>query len=138
MHGHYDWGAIVLAAFKLLKVFGIVPGAIAAFAVRRFWQKRSQRKAMEGWPAAEARIYGGEVHGEGLRHWAEITYSYYVGEYRAGKYVRAFKTEAEAADFARELKGKTVRVHYQEDDPDRSVILDRDLEMIALIAPQYG
>jgi hypothetical protein len=138
MHSHYNWELILLSALKLLKMFGVIPGAVAAFAVRRFLQKRVQRKAMEGWPAADARIYGGDVHREGRRYWADITYSYYVGEYRAGKYVRGFKREEQAWDFVRQLKDKTVRVHYKDSDPDRSVILDRDLELIVLLAPQYG
>jgi hypothetical protein len=138
MHSHYNWELILLSAFKLLKMFGVIPGAVAAFAVRRFLQKRVQRKAMEGWPAADARIYGGDVHREGRRYWADITYSYYVGDYRAGKYVRGFKREDQAWDFVRQLKDKTVRVHYNLSDPDRSVILDRDLEIIVLLAPQYG
>jgi hypothetical protein len=138
MHSHYDWGLIVLSAIKFLKVFGFIPGAVAAFAIRRFVQKRLQRKAMEGWPAADARIHGGNVHHEGRRFWAEITYSYYVGEYRSGTYVRGFKREEQADDFARQLKDKTVRVHYKEADPDRSVLLDRDIELIVLLAPQYS
>jgi hypothetical protein len=138
MHSHYNWGAILFTIFKLLKAFGVIPGAVAAFAVRRWIQKRVQRKAMEGWPAADARIYSGEVHREGRRYWAEITYTYYVGEYRSGRYVRGFKREDQAGDFVSQLKDKTVRVHYKIDDPDRSVILDRDLEMIVLLAPQYG
>jgi hypothetical protein len=138
MHHHYNWELIIASLFKLLKAFGLIPGAVAAFAIRRLVQKRLQRKAMEGWPAVDARIYGGEVHREGRRHWAEITYTYYVGEYRSGRYVRGFKREEQADDFVRQLKDKTVRVHYKDSDPDRSVILDRDLEMIVLLAPQYG
>jgi hypothetical protein len=78
------------------------------------------------------------VHRENRRYWAEVTYSYYVGEYRSGTYVRGFKREEQADDFVRQLKDKTVRVHYKDADPDRSVLLDRDLEMVVLMAPQYG
>lgn len=138
MHPHIRWDLIVLAAFKLLKTFGIIPGAMAAYWLRKVYQKNRQKRAMEGWPATEATIYGGEVHAEGGRHWAEVTYTYFVGEYRSGKYVRNFRREAEADDFVRQLKDKRVRVHYNESKPDTSVLLDRDLELIVLLAPQYG
>jgi hypothetical protein len=138
MHSHYNWELIIASVFKLLKTFGLIPGAMAAIWIRRLLQKRMQRKAIEGWPAIDARIYSGEVHREGRRHWAVVTYTYYVGEYRSGTYVRGFKREDQADDFIRQLKDKTVRVHYSDSDPDRSVILDRDLEIIVLLAPQYG
>jgi len=37
----------------------------------------------------------------------------------------------------RQVKDKRVQVHYDASDPEKSVILDRDLELIALLAPQY-
>jgi len=37
----------------------------------------------------------------------------------------------------RQVKDKHVQVHYDVSSPDKSVILDRDLELIALLAPQY-
>jgi hypothetical protein len=139
MHSHNNWELIIVSAIKLLKTFGLIPGSVGAFWLRRFFQKRIQQKAMEGWPAADAQVFGsGEVRREGRRYWAEITYTYYVGEYRAGRYVRAFKSEFLACEFLVQLRDKTIRVHYRMDDPDKSVILDRDLEMIVLLAPQYG
>ena len=138
MHPFHNWELIVFSALKLLKTFGLIPGAIAAVGVRRLIQKRLQRKAMEGWPATDARVLSGTVRQEGRRYWAELTYSYFVGEYRSGAYVRSFKKEGQADDFVRQLKDKTVRVHYRESDPNRSVILDRDIEIVALLAPQYG
>ncbi len=133
---HFSWNWIILLTIKLLKTFGIIPGAVAAFGIRRFWQKQRQKRAMDGWPTAEATIQFGQVHQEGRRHWAEITYSYFVGEYRSGTYVRHFKTEDQAADFVRELKDRRIQVRYKESKPDDSVILDRDLELIGLLAPQ--
>jgi hypothetical protein len=119
-------------------MFGLIPGALAAVGIRRAVQKRMQRKAMEGWPATDARILSGSVHHEGRRYWAELTYSYHVGEYRSGTYLRGFKKEEQADDFVRQMKDKTLRVHYKDGEPDRSVLLDRDVEMIAILAPQYG
>lgn len=85
----------------------------------------------------DARILGGQVHKEGPWNcWAELTYTYFAGEYRTGKYVRRFRREEHADDFVRQLRDHQVHVHYDHADPDKSVILDRDLEMIALLAPQ--
>jgi hypothetical protein len=133
----FHWGVLVFWAVKLLKIFGIIPGAIAARWVQKLHQKRRQAKAMEGWPMTEATIQSGKVHSEGRRHWAEITYSYYVGEYRSGTYVHNFRKEEEADEFVRHLRDKRLPVHYKESSPDSSVILDRDVEMIALVIPQY-
>lgn len=139
MNQHIPWEAIFLGLLKLLKIFGILPGAIAAYGAQRFYQKRRQNKAMAGWPATDATIQTGQVHQEGWRrYWADVTYSYYVGEYRAGKYVRRFHREEDAEEFVRQVKDKRVQVHYNSADPDKSVILDRDLEMIVMMAPQFG
>ena len=134
MSRHIPWELILL----LLKYFGIIPGAAAAFSVRKLWQKWRQNQAVSGWPATDARIQSCRVHKDGHRGvWAELTYSYYVGEYRSGTYVRRFRREDAADDFARQVKDRSVQVHYNATDPNRSVILDRDVEMIALLAPQY-
>jgi hypothetical protein len=135
---HFHWGLIVFWTIKLLKIFGIIPGAIAARWVQKFYQKQRQKRATEGWPTAEATIQSGKVETEGGRHWAEITYSYFVEEYRAGTYVRHFRREADAEDFVRQVRDKRLQVHYKESNPDTSVILDRDFDMIALLVPQTG
>jgi hypothetical protein len=59
-----------------------------------------------------------------------------LGEYRSGKHLHHFRREEDADEFVRQIKDKRVQVHYNASDPDKSVILDRDLEMIALMAPQ--
>lgn len=128
----------MLGLIKLLKAFGLIPGAFAAYGIRKLYQKWRQNRAIQGWPATDATVLSGQVHKQGLwSYWAEITYSYYVGEYRAGKYVRRFRSEEHADDFVRQVKDQRVHVHYDSGKPDTSVILDRDLEMIALLAPQF-
>ncbi|MDR3739377.1 MAG: DUF3592 domain-containing protein [Terracidiphilus sp.] len=128
----YLWGGV-----KLLKTFGLLPGAIAAIGMRRFYQKWRQRSAMEGWPTVDGTVQSGKVHQEGTRnYWAEITYTYYVGEYRSGHYVRHFRKEEQADDFVRQLKDKHVQVRYDERKPDTSVLLERDLEMIVMLTPE--
>jgi hypothetical protein len=137
MNFHYiHWEWLIWGLVKFLKVFGIIPGALAAFGVKRLYQKWRQNRAMAGWPATDATIQSGEVHKKGWRSlWAEITYTYYVGEYRSGKYLRHFRSEEDADQFVRQVNDKRVQVHYNASDPDKSVILERDLEMIALLAP---
>ncbi len=136
---HFPWGLIALELIKLFKFLGIIPGAIAAAGVRRYYQKRRQAKAMEGWPAVDATIRGGEVTKHGWRsYWVEFGYTYFVGEYRIGKYVRHFKRSNDASDFIGQVRNKQVHAHYDPADPEKSVILDRDLEMLALLAPQFG
>ena len=96
---HFPWEAILFGLIKLLKVFGIIPGAMAAFGLRRLYQKWRQNKAMSGWPATDATIQSGQVQKEGLRYWVELTYTYYVGEYRSGKHVHRFRREQDDDEF---------------------------------------
>jgi hypothetical protein len=134
-HVHWEW--LLWGLIKFLKIFGIIPGALAAFGVRKLYQKWRQNKAMAGWPATDGTIQSGEVHKQGLRYWVELTYTYYVGEYRTGKHVHHFRREEDAGEFVRQVKDRHVQVHYNASKPDNSVILDRDLEMVALMAPQF-
>ncbi len=135
--GHVPWNLILLGTIKLLKTFGLIPGAIAAFGMRKLYQKLRQKRAIAGWPATEATIQSAKVHQEGVRsYWAEVTDSYYVGEYRAGTYLRRFRKEDDADEFVRQLRDKRIQVRYKDSDPDSSVILDRDVEMVALLTPE--
>ena len=133
------WEVIFFGMIKLIKAFGLIPGAIAAFGVRKLYQKWRQNKAMAGWPVTDGTILSGQVHREGRRrYWAEIAYYYFVGEYRSGTYVRRFRKEEDADAFVRQVKEKRLQVRYNDANPEQSVILDRDLEMIVLLSPQLG
>jgi len=48
-----------------------------------------------------------------------------------------FATRNTPMNFVRQVKDQRVQVHYESANPNTSVILDRDLEMIALLAPQF-
>jgi hypothetical protein len=136
---HMPWEVIFFGMIKLIKAFGLIPGAIAAFGVRKLYQKWRQNKAMAGWPVTDGTILSGQVHREGRRrYWAEIAYYYFVGEYRSGTYVRRFRKEEDADAFVRQVKEKRLQVRYSDANPEQSVILDRDLEMIVLLSPQLG
>jgi hypothetical protein len=136
-HHHISWAVIAFETVKLLKFFGLLPGALAAFGMRKLYQSWRQRHASAGWPATNATVQYARVFHEGPRSfWAEITYSYFVGEYRSGTYVRRFRREAEAEEFVREVKEKQLQVRYKDSDPEHSVILDRDLQLVVMLAPQ--
>ncbi len=136
---HIPWHTVIFITLKLLKTFGIIPGTLGALWVRKQYQKWRQNRAMAGWQSTEATIQSGVFHHDGARqYWVELTYTYYVEEYRTGKHIHHFHKEDEADDFMRETKGRKVQVRYNPDKPDESVILDRDLEMVAMIAPRMG
>jgi Protein of unknown function (DUF3592) len=135
---HLPWGAI-LGFWKLLKVLGIIPGTILGLSAKKSFQQWRQNRAIAGWPTTEATIVSGGVHQEGLwRTWAELTYSYCVGEYRAGTYIRRFRKEQDADDFVRQMRDKRIQVRYDQANPDRSVLLDRDIELVALLVPELS
>lgn len=123
-------------ALKLLKILGIPLGAAASLGIRRLYQKWRANQAL-AWPVANAIILSGQVQttGRGMV-FVELTYSYFVAEYRAGKYIRRFRRQEDADEFIRLVTDKHVQVRYRESNPEHSVILDRDLEMLALLAPQ--
>lgn len=134
---HIPWRLILPLAFKLLMKFGLIPGAAAGYGVRRLYQKWRQNRAFAGWPSTETRVQYGKMHSEGPRQfWVELTYTYFVEEYRSGTHVHRFRKEDEADEFLRQIKDKRLQARYNPAKPDESVILDRDLEMVALLAPQ--
>jgi len=135
---HIPWHLLPLA-LKLLAKFGLIPGAAVGLGAKKLYQKRRQNKAFVGWPSTEARIQYGKVTSDGPRqHWVELTYSYFVDEYRSGTHVHRFKRDEEADEFLRQIKDKRLQVRYNPAKPDESVILDRDLEMVALLTPLRG
>jgi hypothetical protein len=138
MHDYViHWRLISLVILKLLKTFGLIPGAMAAYWLRGVFQKWRQQRAIAGWPTTQATILWGKVEREGPRRsWAEITYSYYVGEYRSGFYLRRFRDEEDADEFVRQIKDKKVQIRFKESDPETSTILDRDLELVVPIQLQ--
>jgi len=136
---HVPWHLILPAALKLLAKFGLIPGAAAGFGVKKLYQKWRQNKAFTGWVSTEARVQYGKVTSEGPRqHWVELTYTYFVEEYRSGTHVHRFKKEEEADDFLSQIKDKRLQVRYNPAKPDESVILDRELEMVVMLAPLRG
>jgi hypothetical protein len=52
--------------------------------------------------------------------------------------VHRFHKQDEADEFLRQIKDKRIQVRYNPTKPDESAILDRDLEMVALLSPLRG
>jgi hypothetical protein len=52
--------------------------------------------------------------------------------------VHRFRREEEADEFVRQIKDKRLQARYNPAEPDESAILDRDLEMVALLTPMRG
>jgi hypothetical protein len=135
---HFPWHIVPLV-FKLLAKFGLIPGAALGFGMRKLYQKRRQNRAGAGWPSTDATVQSGTVHKQGPRqYWVELTYSYFVEEYRTGKHVHRFRKEEDAEEFLHQIKDKRIQVRYNPAKPDESAILDRDLEMVVLLAPLRG
>lgn len=97
-----------------------------------------RRKRAASWPIAEGRIESIEITKPRFSlstkrgyYVAELGYSYSVaGTPHWGRNRRAFPTEAEAAEFGRDLQGKPVAVHYDANAPLNSSLLEPDVEAL--------
>jgi hypothetical protein len=103
------------------------------------WQKRRRENIAQAWPFVEGVILSGTV--ERIRktsHYnATLQYSYFVEEYRTGTYVHEFAKEPEADEFVRQLKDKRVQIRYKQSNPNKSVLEQRVVEQIVLLAPRH-
>jgi hypothetical protein len=104
------------------------------------WRKQRAETAAEGWPSANGRIVSGDFKEvPKTKRWlATLTYTYFVGEYRTGKYIHEFMSADEAGDFVRAMKDKNVQIRYKESNPDKSVLEQRVIEQYILLAPRFG
>lgn len=106
-------------------------------AFRKYRQKIRENSAAM-WPSAEAVVQTAIVkkqHGA----WVEVSYRYYtLQEYRYGKYQRHFRKRASAEKFAEAIRGRTLQIRYREDNPNTSVLMERDLEMVGVLTPISG
>ena len=111
----------------------------AGIHIRR-WRKSRDENAAQGWPSVEGRITSGDFKEvPKTKRWlATLTYTYFVGEYRTGKYVHEFMSVDEAGDFVRAMKDKRVQIRYKESNPDRSVLEQRTIEQYILLTPRFG
>ena len=121
-----------LAPFQHFAYVGF--GGIAIL-LRRYWQKIRENRAT-GWPSTDGVIQAATVRTAGHGSWVDVQYRYYaLQEYRYGKYRHHFRKKADAENFAESIRGRTVQVRYREDDPNVSVIMERDFELAGALQP---
>jgi hypothetical protein len=94
------------------------------------WRKRRLEEAAENWPAVEATIQYTDVKGitDSTDFEAVLTYSYFAGKYRSGKYSAQFASEDDANSFAAQVKDKKVQIRYNPARPDKSLLEDYDVQ----------
>jgi hypothetical protein len=104
------------------------------------WRKNRNENAAQGWPSVEGRIQSGKVTPipKTSRSLATLNYTYFIEEYRTGKYVHEFTNEDDADNFVRQMKDKTVQIRYNQSNPDKSVLEQRTVEQYILLTPRFG
>ncbi len=104
------------------------------------WRKQRDEDVAQGWPSVDGRIAGGTVKPvpKTKRFLATLNYTYFVGEYRTGKYVHEFASEPDADEFVRTMKDKHVQIRYKESNPAKSVLEQRTIEQHILLTPRFG
>lgn len=106
----------------------------------RRWRKNRTEAIAQGWPSVEGVIINGKVTPipKTKQFHAVLQYTYFVDEYRTGKYEHDFGNESEADDFVRQMKDKRVQIRYNQSNPDKSVLEQRVVEQHVLLAPRFG
>jgi Protein of unknown function (DUF3592) len=117
-------------------------GLIFAGWLKPLWP-RIQRQRVSRWPTVSGQIesvtvseakwsfFSGSRRGSSPSYVAELGYSYSTaGNVEAGFYKREFWTEGEASEFARDLKGKPVVVHYNPNKPSKSALSESSIESL--------
>lgn len=115
---------------------------MAAGWLRTIW-KWSQRNRAKSWPITSGQIESVTVNsskpffisflprGNSGVYKAEIGYLYSVaGNVESGFYKREFGTEKEAEEFLRDLKGKSLGVHYNPAKPSNSTLSEPSIETL--------
>jgi hypothetical protein len=127
MPAHHGWNDFWHFFNPLEHFFFLSIGALAIL-FHRYWQKLREDRAA-GWPSASGVVQSATVKARN-GYWVEISYCYYAMlQYRYGKCVRHFRKKDAAEEFAAALRGYGLQVRYREDDPDVSVVMQRDLEL---------
>lgn len=123
------------AIFRYGSYFAAAWGAIY---VRR-WLKRHRERVAQQWPLVDGVILDGAVTRiRRTSHFhATLHYTYFVREYRTGKYVHEFAREADADAFVRLMKDKRVYIRYKPSNPARSLLEQSVVEQHVLLAPRF-
>jgi hypothetical protein len=102
-----------------------------------------QSQRASGWPLTTGLIESVSVreskqsffaswpNGDSPRYFAELDYSYAVTDSTfTGRYQRGFSMEQEAWEFLRDLKGKSVSVQYNPENPVTSTLSEQSVETL--------
>jgi len=111
--------------------------AWGALYIRR-WLKRHREHVAQSWPVIEGVILGGTVTRiRRTSHFhATLEYTYFVEQYRTGKYIHEFAREADADEFVRLMKDKRVHIRYKRSNPNKTVLEQSVVEQHVLLAPR--
>ena len=111
---------VILYGIKVLFVAAVGYGGLWT---RRLVQRSRQNRAA-GWPSVEGTVQFAKAEPvpKTRRFLVTLTYSYFVDEYRAGKYTHEFSREDDADEFARAMKDKRLQIRYRDSKRDESVI----------------
>jgi hypothetical protein len=106
----------------------------------RRWRKNRDENTAQGWPSVDGLVVSGKVAPipKTNRFHATLEYTYFVEEYRSGKYGHDFSSESEADDFVRQMKDKRVQIRYNQSRPDKSVLEQSVIEQHILLTPRFG
>jgi hypothetical protein len=100
----------------------------------RRWRRNSRQRAKEGWPSVTGRYLYGKVASvpKTTKYVVTLRYSYYVDEFRSGTYDREFSREADADEFACEVKDREVQIRYKTSNPGVSCPEADEIERFVL------
>jgi hypothetical protein len=104
------------------------------------WKKSRDEMVAQGWPSVEGRISSCTVARipKTSRFNVVLKYTYFVEEYRLGQYVHEFAKESDADNFARQMRDQRIQIRYKQSNPNKSVLEQRVIEQLVLLAPHFG
>jgi len=126
--------------FRLAYRYGMyIVAAWGAVYIRRGLKRRREAIA-QSWPSVEGIVLSGVVTAipKTSHFHATLQYTYFLDEYRVGKYVHEFSNEPDADDFVRQLKDKRVQIRYKQSNPNKSVLEQSVIEQHVMLAPRFG
>lgn len=113
-------------------LIAVAAGAALVF-LRNAWQRVRENRAVQ-WPSATGEVQSAEVRRAQHGSFVLVTYRYYVqGEYHSGRYRRHFRRKAAAQTFADAIRGRSLQVRFRQDNPNDSILLERDLQMTGIL-----
>jgi len=129
---HWNWHNILHAFKPSLDWLGPLFGGVAVGL--RKWEQRLREGLAANWPSTDATVLSASVqasHG----YWVTIEYRYFArDEYRYGKSLRHFRRKNAAEEFAAAVRKLQAPVHFCADDPNISVLIERELRLAGQMA----